>query len=107
MQIEQLLKRVLDRGASDLHIRVPSKPVLRIHGQLVTQDDLPPVTDEAARELLYAIITTRQAEVFEGEKELDFAYDARGVARFRVNVMRQRGHLSIAFRLIPLKRPCP
>jgi twitching motility protein PilT len=105
MQIEQLLKRVLDRGASDLHIRVPSKPVLRIHGQLVTQDDLPPVTDEAARELLYAIITTRQAEVFEGEKELDFAYDARGVARFRVNVMRQRGHLSIAFRLIPLKIP--
>ncbi len=105
MQIEQLLKRVLDRGASDLHIRVPSRPVLRVHGQLITQDDLPPITDEAARQILDAIITTRQAEIFNRDKELDFAYDAHGVARFRVNVMKQRGHLSIAFRLIPLKVP--
>ncbi|MBN1366823.1 MAG: type IV pilus twitching motility protein PilT [Dehalococcoidales bacterium] len=105
MQIEQLLKRVLDREASDLHIRVPSRPVLRIHGKLVTQVDLPPVTDDAARQILDAIITPRQAERFEREKELDFAYDAHGVARFRVNVMKQRGHLSIAFRLIPLRVP--
>jgi twitching motility protein PilT len=105
MQIEQLLKRVLDLGASDLHIRVPSRPVLRIHGQLITQDDLPPVTDEAARQILDTIITPRQSETFNREKELDFAYDARGVARFRVNVMQQRGRLSIAFRLIPLRVP--
>ena len=105
MQIEQLLKRVLDREASDLHIRVPSRPVLRIQGQLVTQDDLPPVTDEEAKQIWDTIITPRQAEIFNREKELDFAYDARGVARFRVNAMQQRGHLSIAFRLIPLKVP--
>lgn len=105
MQIESLLRRVLEKEASDLHIRVPSKPVLRIHGQLITQEDLDPVTDDAARQLLYAIITPRQAETFEREKELDFAWDAHGVARFRVNVMKQRGRLSIAFRLIPLEIP--
>ncbi len=105
MQIESLLSRVLEKEASDLHIRVPSKPVLRIHGELITQEDLEPVTDDSARQLLYSIITPRQAEAFEREKELDFAWDARGVARFRVNVMKQRGRLSIAFRLIPLEIP--
>ncbi|MBI4285016.1 MAG: PilT/PilU family type 4a pilus ATPase [Chloroflexi bacterium] len=105
MQIEQLLRRVLEREASDLHIRVPSPPVLRIDGNLVTQVDLPPVTAAEAEQVLAAITTPEQAEAFRQKPELDFAYSIDSLARFRVNVLRQRGTLSIAFRLVPLKVP--
>ena len=105
MHLEQLLKLVLEKGASDLHIRPPHRPVLRIFGELVVQNDLPPVTDIEANQLLDAMITPRQEEIFSREKELDLAYTAPDIGRFRVNVMRQRGRLSIAFRMIPLKVP--
>ncbi len=105
MQLEQLLQRVLEKGASDLHIRVPNRPVLRIYDELVTQNDLPPVTDADANQILDEIITPKQEEIFSREKELDLAYSAPGIGRFRVNVMHQRGRLSIAFRMIPLKVP--
>jgi twitching motility protein PilT len=105
MQVEQLLRRVLDKGASDLHIRVPSPPVLRIQSELITQDDLPPVTADEAEQIFLAITTPQEVETFRQKKELDLSYTLPGSARFRVNVLQQRGTLSIAFRMIPLKVP--
>jgi twitching motility protein PilT len=105
VNINDILRRVVDCNASDLHLRVPSRPVLRIHGELIAQDDLPPLTDEEITEVLVQITTKEQLAMFVERKELDFSYAVPGLTRFRVNVMRQQGTLSIAFRLIPLKVP--
>lgn len=105
MNIGELLKRVVEKQASDLHLVVRQSPILRIHGDLVVQDDLPPVSDEDTREIITSITTNEQMEIFNREKELDFAYSVPGLARFRVNVLKQRGTLSFAFRVIPFHIP--
>jgi twitching motility protein PilT len=101
LEIGELLQLVVDKGASDLHLRVPSPPVLRIDGRLVPQQDLPAVTAESVEAVFKHIATPEQRSTFYREKDLDFAYSVSGLARFRVSVMQQRGTLSLAFRLVP------
>lgn len=105
MDILDLLWLMKEKGASDLHIRVPVPPVFRIDGNLVPQTDLPPVTPEYAENVFKQITTPEQREKFYQDKELDFAYGVSKLARFRVNVLQQRGTLSIAFRMIPFEVP--
>jgi len=105
MEINDLLKRVLEKSASDLHLIVGTSPVLRIHGDLVVQKDLPVITQEEAMQMLSTITTQEHIDFFNKERELDFAYSVPGLSRFRVNVLRQRGTLSFAFRLVPFKIP--
>lgn len=100
-QIIELLKITVDNKASDLHLRVPSPPVLRIDGALVPQEDLPPVTVEDTEIIFEYITTPEQRNTFLNELELDFAYSVPGLARFRVSVMKQRNTISIAFRVVP------
>ena len=102
-QITELLKLTVDKKASDLHLRVPSPPVLRIDGALAPQEDLPPVTVEDVEVIFEHITTPEQRSTFLNELELDFAYSIPGLARFRVSVMKQRNTLSIAFRVVPFK----
>lgn len=101
VDIDALLKRVVEKEGSDLHMRVPSPPIIRIDGELRLQDDMPPLTAKDAEAVLEQITTSEQKSNFLRDMELDFAYSVPGVARFRVNVMRQRGTLSICFRLVP------
>jgi len=101
IEINDLLRRVVATNASDLHLRVPSPPVLRIDGDLKIQEDLPPVNAKDAEEVLEQIATSDQKSAFLRDMELDFAYEIPGVARFRVNVMKQRGTLSLCFRVVP------
>jgi len=101
IDINDLLRRVVATNASDLHLRVPSPPVLRIDGDLKIQEDLPAISAKDAEGVLEQIATPEQKSAFLRDMELDFAYGIPGVARFRVNVMRQRGTLSICFRVIP------
>jgi twitching motility protein PilT len=101
IDINDLLRRVVATNASDLHLRVPSPPVLRIDGDLKIQEDLPPISAKDAEGVLEQIATPEQKSVFLRDMELDFAYGIPGIARFRVNVMRQRGTLSICFRVVP------
>jgi twitching motility protein PilT len=103
MEIAELLKRVVDRGASDLHLRVPSPPVLRIDGELVPQADLAPVTAKDLEKVFEDIADLELREVFLKQKDLDFAYSLPGIARFRVSVMRQRGTISLCFRMVPFR----
>ncbi len=105
MEIDKLLELMVERGASDLHIGVPSPPVLRIHGRLGILRNFPPVTKEDAEQMLTAIATPEQLKSFEKEKELDFAYSIPGFARFRVNALNQRGTVSVAFRFVPYVVP--
>ena len=105
INIEQLLKLMVAKGASDLHLKVPSSPVLRINGELQIQKDLPNLSAEDIENIFASITTPHYKLIFEREQELDFSYSVPGIARLRVNVLRQRGTLSIAFRLVPVEIP--
>ena len=96
---------MVESGASDLHISVPSPPILRIEGRLVAQKDLPPVQPRDVQDVFDSISTEKQREAFDRDLELDFAYSLPGRARFRVSAMRQRGSVSLAFRFVPFKVP--
>jgi twitching motility protein PilT len=103
MDIIELLKLMVEKRASDLHVRVPSPPVLRVDGELLPLKNLPQATMEDIETAFDYITTPEQRNRFHLEKELDFAYSVPGLARFRVSVMRQRGTISLAFRLVPFK----
>ena len=101
MEVNELLKLMVNKGASDLHLTVPSPPVLRIDGELIPQEDFPPLTAKDIEIVLEQVSTEEQRAVFDREWELDFAYSVPGLARFRVSVLRQRGVMSLAFRFVP------
>ncbi|UCC59269.1 MAG: type IV pilus twitching motility protein PilT [Dehalococcoidia bacterium] len=105
MDIEELLHVMVERGASDLHVRVPSPPVLRIDGSLQILEDLPRVTPQYVKECLENLTTETQRERFYNELEIDLAYSVAGLARFRVAAYFQRGTISIAIRQVSLKVP--
>jgi twitching motility protein PilT len=100
-----LFRTVAEKGASDLHLRVPSPPVLRVDGEVVPHSELPCMAPDDVEEAFCHITTTEQRLVFEDELELDFAIDVPGLARFRVNALRQRGTTSLAFRMVPFEIP--
>jgi twitching motility protein PilT len=105
MHIDELLKRMVDGGASDLHLTVPSPPVFRIDGVLMPQGDLPPLDAQGIESVLAEIVSEEQRAAFGIERELDFAYSISGLARFRVNALQQRGTTSLAFRRVPFAVP--
>ena len=94
-----LLRRMVEQKASDLHLKAGSPPVLRIDGELEPQE-LPPMSVAAMSVILEEITDDEQRERFDEEKELDFAYMAAGIGRFRVNAALQRGTVTLAFRLV-------
>ena len=98
--LHQLLKVMLDKGASDLHITTGSPPQLRIDGELVPlrTDALTPVD---TKQLCYSVLTDQQKLRFEEDQELDLSFGVKGLARFRANLFMQRGAVGGAFRLVP------
>jgi len=102
VDLVEILKEVLDRGASDLHISVGVPPTIRVRGTLEALD-YPGITANDSRELIYSILTQDQRQRLEMEWELDFSYSVPGRARFRVNAYFQRNSLGAAFRLIPVE----
>ena len=101
--VQELLGQVLALDASDLHITVGARPTVRIHGDLKPLETYAPLESDQIRRMVYAILTQRQRERFEQDKELDLSYSLPGKARFRVNVYLQRDAIGAAFRLIPFK----
>ncbi len=105
MGIQDMLRRMIEVNASDLHLKVASRPVLRINGELAIEEDMPMQTPKSLEEIFGAIATLEQQGALQREKELDFAYSVPGLARFRVNACWQRGTLSLAFRSVHWKIP--
>lgn len=105
MNIEELLELTVEKEASDLHLTVPSHPVLRIDGALKHLEELPRVTPEYAREAFEHLTTESQRETLYSELGLDLAYTVPGLARFRINIFFQRGTISIAIRRISFQVP--
>ena len=101
-KMEDLLKLMVELGASDLHITVGVPPVVRIDGR-ITRTDFDILRPEDTKRLVYEILTETQIERFEREKELDFSFELEGISRYRVNVFWQRGNVASVIRAIPTK----
>jgi twitching motility protein PilT len=102
VNLHQLLKAMVEKGASDLHITTGSPPQLRVDGELVPLKtaQLSPVE---TKQLCYSILTDAQKHKFEEENELDLSFGVKGLSRFRANIYMQRGAVAGAFRTIPFK----
>ncbi|AKU90299.1 type IV pilus twitching motility protein PilT [Vulgatibacter incomptus] len=100
--LHQLLKQMVEKGASDLHITASSPPQLRIDGKLMPLKQAP-LTPVETKQICYSVLTEAQKHKFEEENELDASFGVKGLSRFRANVFLQRGAVAGAFRTIPFK----
>jgi twitching motility protein PilT len=100
--IQELLSKMVELGASDLHITSGRPPLFRVHGNLrsIMHDPLSP---EDCLRLAYGVMNETQRKSFEQKKEYDFSFGVANLARFRSNVFIQRGCVAMAIRLIPFE----
>ena len=107
MQINLLLQRAAETGASDIHLKAGRPPILRHDGQLAALDEWPVLREADLEAILEAICagTPSRLETFRRSGELDTAYSQENLPRFRINGFRQRGSISFAFRVIPQEIP--
>ncbi len=102
LDLQTLLRTLIEKGGSDLHIAAGSPPRLRLHGKL-TPMDTPPLTGVQTKHMCYSILTDAQKHKFEENNELDLAFGLKGVSRFRANIFVQRGTVAGVFRAIPFR----
>ncbi len=98
--LSELLKKMIEMGGSDLHISTNSPPRVRVHGRLKPLD-MPPLTAADTKALAYSVLTDAQKHRFEENLELDFSFGLKNLARFRGNLLQQRGAVGAVFRTIP------
>jgi len=104
VHIDDLLRLIVEKGASDLHLAVGVPPVLRIDGKLI-HTNYDRLTPRDSQRLVYDILTDEQIQRFESTLELDFSYSIAKLSRFRVNIFRDKGNIATAFRVIPTRIP--
>src|SRR6516162_1909352 len=102
VNLHQLLKAMIEKGASDMHITTGTPPLLRIDGDIVPLK-LPPLSPVDSKQLCYSILTEEQKIEFEKSNELDLSFGVKNLSRFRANIYMQRGAVAGAFRTIPFK----
>jgi twitching motility protein PilT len=102
VNLHQLLKAMVEKGASDMHITAGAPPLLRIDGEVIPLK-LPPLTPVDTKHLCYSIMTEEQKIAFEKDSELDLSFGVKNLSRFRANVFLQRGAVAGAIRTIPFK----
>jgi twitching motility protein PilT len=102
MNLDTLLRAMISKGASDLHLKVGSFPHIRVSGELIPLGDYGKVSKEDTLMMAFSIMTNKQKQRFRDNAEVDLGYGLKGLGRFRVNVFQQRGSVSIAIRAIPI-----
>jgi len=102
VNLHQLLRAMIEKGASDMHITTGAPPLLRIDGSIVPLK-LPALSPVETKQLCYSVLTEEQKIQFEKNKELDLSFGVKNLSRFRANIFMQRGAVSGAFRSIPFK----
>jgi len=105
MHINDLLKMAIDRNASDLHLKIGRSPVMRINGELFSQEDTGTITPEIMNSLFTEITTEKQRNAFSQELEADFAYQAKDIGRFRINICQQDGAIGLVCRPVRMEIP--
>lgn len=103
--IDLLLKEVVDKNASDLHIKVGRPPTVRIDGTLITMEGEQPFSDEDMNNILSSVLNETQRVKLEKDRQIDTAYGIHGLSRFRCNCYYQRGSVGINFRIINSEIP--
>lgn len=104
MDLRRLLEKMMDAGASDLHLKTGTRPILRVDGVLLPTDD-PPLNSKDLEAINEQVLTPKQREQYLREREIDFAFGVPGLARFRANFFFQRGTAAMAIRHVPLGVP--
>lgn len=102
--IEDLMEEVVERGGSDLHVSAGLPPYIRVNGKL-TPTDRDPLSPEQCQKLIFSMLNNTQRKNLEQNWELDCSYGVRGLARFRVNVYKDRGTYAAALRALSSKIP--
>ena len=102
INLHQLLRAVVEKGASDLHVTTGTPPQLRIDGGLLPLKTAP-LTPVDTKQICYSVLTEEQKVAFERENEIDLSFGVKGLARFRGNLFIQRGAVAGVFRQIPFK----
>ena len=101
LNFKAVLQEMINKGGSDLHLKVGRPPTFRVNGELEGMENHPPLKPEDLKGLAEQLMTPRQIKQFGDEKECDFAIGVPGIGRFRVNLYQQRGSLCYAMRSIP------
>jgi twitching motility protein PilT len=105
MELNSLLRRAVELGASDVHLKPGRAPVVRRDGELAEVEDWPQITSAELDDVLAAVARPDQQESYRASGDLDVAYQVEGLPRFRVNAYRQREQMAFAFRVIPALIP--
>jgi twitching motility protein PilT len=103
MHVNDLLKIAVDHGASDLHIKVGSYPMMRVRGQLAAASEDKRLDHEDVVAISAAVMSTAQRQKFKEAQEVDLAYSVPGLGRFRCNIFQQRGTVGLVLRVIPMQ----
>ena len=103
MHINELLKTAIERGASDLHLKVGNYPIVRIDGRLHFLTELKRLMSEDTIALAYSIMSQKDKQRFKERNEIDLAYSVPGLGRFRVSIFYQRNTIGMVLRVIPTK----
>ncbi|MEG2204839.1 MAG: PilT/PilU family type 4a pilus ATPase, partial [Oscillospiraceae bacterium] len=102
--MDDLLRAAVDRGCSDLHLVVGMAPCMRISGEMLPQE-MPILLPQDVQKLLFEVLNQEQIDELMKQWELDFSYSVVGYARFRGNVIVQRGTLAVVYRVVPFEVP--
>jgi twitching motility protein PilT len=102
MHVNDLLKIAVDAGASDLHLKVGSYPMMRVRGALIPATDEKRLDHEDVVAMSAAVMSTSQRQRFKEAQEVDLAYSVPGLGRFRCNIFQQRGTVGLVLRVIPM-----
>jgi twitching motility protein PilT len=105
LNIDELFKLAVKKGASDLHIVTNMPPILRIDGELNKMNEYPSLSPKEAERLCFSIITDKQRETFIAERELDVSYEIKNLSRFRVNLHWEKNYVGMVARVISTKIP--
>ena len=100
-RIDELLRMAMSFGASALHLRAGSYPVIRVSGELRPVSGVARLTQEETLEMAFSMMSNRQKQHFKEAYEVDIGYSVSGLGRFRVNIFQQRGSVGIVARVIP------
>ena len=103
IDIKNLLTLMVQKDISDIHFKADSVPALRVRGAMILATNLQKLSSEDIKAAAYQLMNKEQTAEFEKEMELDLAYSLNGLARFRVNVYRQKGTLGLTLRVVPMK----
>ena len=103
MHVNDLLKIAVDAGASDLHIKVGSLPMMRVRGSLLPAVGDKRLDHEDVVAMSAAVMSTSQRQKFKDAQDVDLAYSVPGLGRFRCNVFQQRGTVGLVLRVIPMQ----